>query len=280
MGDVKTVRPENLPKIDLLIGGSPCQGFSFAGKQLNFEDERSRLFFDYVRLLKACDPTYFLLENVNMKQEFQDVISNILGVKPVKINSNLFSAQNRNRLYWTNISIAKIKDKKIQLANILENDDNHVLGVGEHLVESLGLACNKKAIEVASHFPHTFTESLTDLGRELRRAYRQLTGIDTTLRSAEHRVYQPAKHGKANCLVCTESPLNLVRTKNFVRYLTVTERERLQTLPDNYTKVAGVGDYKRKRILGNGWTVDVVAHILKGIGKRPKKFLRQQSLLF
>ena len=92
-------------KIDLLIGGSPCQGFSFAGKQLNFDDPRSKLFFEFVRLLKALKPKYFLLENVNMKKEYQDVISDLLGCKPVDINSNRVSAQNRRRLYWTNIPV-------------------------------------------------------------------------------------------------------------------------------------------------------------------------------
>jgi len=103
LGDVCDVKGENLPPIDILLGGSPCQGFSFAGKQLNFEDPRSALFFEYVRILKETKPKYFLLENVRMKQEYQDVISEHLGVKPVMINSSLVSAQNRVRLYWTNI---------------------------------------------------------------------------------------------------------------------------------------------------------------------------------
>jgi DNA (cytosine-5)-methyltransferase 3A len=285
VGDVSQLQADVLPKIDLLIGGSPCQGFSFAGKQLNFDDERSRLFFDYVRLLKACNPTYFLLENVNMKQEFQDVISNLLGVKPLKINSNLFSAQNRTRLYWTNIPVTKIKDKNIQLADILIDDADHVLRAGEHKIADgevvfTGLAVNKKAITISDKYPHTFSEGRTDLAKELRSASMRETGRDTTLRSAEHRIYLPVGHAKANCLVCVENPLNLVRTKNYVRYLTITERERLQTLPDGYTGVADVSDGKRKRILGNGWTIDVIAHILKGVGKRPKKIVRQHSLLF
>lgn len=100
LGDVTKIKGTDLPKIDLCIGGSPCQGFSFAGKQLNFDDPRSKLFFEFVRLLKECKPKYFLLENVKMKKEYQDVITEHLGVEPVKINSNLLSAQNRKRLYW------------------------------------------------------------------------------------------------------------------------------------------------------------------------------------
>jgi DNA (cytosine-5)-methyltransferase 3A len=120
LGDVTKVKGSDLPKIDLLFGGSPCQGFSFAGKQLNFEDPRSKLFFEFVRLKNELQPKYFLLENVVMKQEFQDVITEYLGVKPIKINSNLVSAQNRKRLYWTNIpNIEQPEDSNIKMSNIL-----------------------------------------------------------------------------------------------------------------------------------------------------------------
>ena len=135
LGDVRNVRTKHnalhamnengvgdLYDIDLLIGGSPCQGFSFAGQQLNFDDPRSMLFFEYVRLLKALNPRYFLLENVKMKKESQDIISEYLGVEPIEINSNLVSAQNRRRLYWTNIPVDGLpEDKGIVLADILED---------------------------------------------------------------------------------------------------------------------------------------------------------------
>ena len=98
LGDICQLTGENLPSIDLLIGGSPCQGFSFAGKGLNFKDTRSRLFFEYIRLKNELNPRYFLLENVLMKKEYQDAISNMLGVTPILINSSLVSAQNRKRL--------------------------------------------------------------------------------------------------------------------------------------------------------------------------------------
>lgn len=98
LGDVTKINGKELPKIDLLIGGSPCQGFSFAGKQLNFDDPRSKLFFEFIRLKEETNPTYFLLENVVMKKEYEDVITQYLGVKPILINSKLVSAQNRKRL--------------------------------------------------------------------------------------------------------------------------------------------------------------------------------------
>jgi len=137
LGDVKNIKGKDLPKIDLLIGGSPCQGFSMAGKRLNFEDPRSKLFFEYVRLLEELNPKYFLLENVRMKNEWQNIISQHLGVEPVQINSSLFSAQNRVRYYWTNIPIKEIKDKKISLKSI----------IGENCVGAASRARYKNGIQ-------------------------------------------------------------------------------------------------------------------------------------
>lgn len=138
IGDVTKVKGTDLPKIDLLIGGSPCQGFSFAGKQLNFDDPRSKLFFEYVRLLHECKPKYFLLENVKMKKEYQDVITEHLGrylypedeweiieFNCVEINSSLLSAQNRKRIYWTNIPGVTIpNDKGILLKDIVHENES------------------------------------------------------------------------------------------------------------------------------------------------------------
>lgn len=107
-------------RVDMVIGGSPCQGFSFAGKQLNFKDPRSKLFFEFVRAIREIQPKYFLLENVKMKKEFIDVISEYLGVQPIEINSALVSAQNRKRLYWTNIpNVSQPADKGILLKDII-----------------------------------------------------------------------------------------------------------------------------------------------------------------
>ena len=122
----------SFPRMDLLLGGSPCQGFSRAGKQLNFEDPRSKLFWRYVSFLRENKPRYFLLENVRMKKESQDIISDALGVEPIAINSSLVSAQNRYRLYWTNIPFEMPEDKGIVLKDILEDgfvdrDKSHCL---------------------------------------------------------------------------------------------------------------------------------------------------------
>jgi len=128
VGDVTELDTSTLPKIDLVMGGSPCQGFSFAGKQLAFDDPRSALFFEFVRCVKELQPKYFLLENVRMKKEYLDVISEYMGVEPICINSALLSAQNRVRFYWTNIpGIEQPKDRGIVLRDILETNENDIL---------------------------------------------------------------------------------------------------------------------------------------------------------
>ena len=124
VGDVTELDTSTLPNIDLIIGGSPCQGFSFAGKQLAFDDPRSALFFEFVRCVKELKPKYFLLENVRMKKEYLDVISEYMGVEPIMINSALVSAQNRVRYYWTNITnIEQPEQRGIVLRDILESSD-------------------------------------------------------------------------------------------------------------------------------------------------------------
>ena len=132
VGDVTNLDPKDFADVDLIMGGSPCQGFSFAGKQLAFDDPRSALFFEFIRLLKAIKPKYFLLENVRMKKEFLDIISQevskcypeiAFGIEPILINSSLLSAQSRQRYYWTNIpNIQQPEDKGIVLRDILETD--------------------------------------------------------------------------------------------------------------------------------------------------------------
>ena len=123
LGDVTQIKGKDLPKIDLILAGSPCQGFSFAGKQLAFDDPRSALFFEFVRILKECNPKFFLLENVKMKKEFLDIITQQVGAEPILINSALVSAQNRQRYYWTNIpGVEQPENRGIVLRDILETE--------------------------------------------------------------------------------------------------------------------------------------------------------------
>ena len=236
-------------KIDLVIGGSPCQGFSSAGKQLNFNDPRSKLFFEYVRVIKECQPKYFLLENVVMKKEWQDIISSYLGVEPIEINSSLVSAQNRRRLYWTNIpNVTLPEDKNIALEDILEDIEfpNPAAIRGRRL--------NKATI----------------VGRRLdKNGHRKDT--DKTTPITQCLEVRATNTDKSNCLTTVDkdnvlTPLPIGRHpdafKNNLpfRYYTTKEMCRLQTVPDDFLNM--IPDSAARKALGNGWTVDVIAHIL------------------
>jgi len=255
MGDVTKLEDWRLEYIrdeigiDLVIGGSPCQGFSFAGNQLNFEDPRSKLFFDFVRVLKILKPKYFLLENVRMKKESQDIISEYMGVEPVAINSNLVSAQNRHRLYWTNIPFDMPQDKGIILADILED------GVTDR---------EKSHCLDANYFKGGNLKSYFEKHR------RQLVFTSGAFRgryNSEGKTEQKLElryDGKTNSLTTVQKDNVAVDLKELTwRKLSVKECERLQTVPDGYTE--GVSNTQRYKMLGNGWTVDVIAHIFKGI---------------
>ena len=307
LGDIEKWQEWDLSDIDLIIGGSPCQGFSFAGKQLNFDDPRSRLFFDYVEILRYYKPKYFLLENVKMKKEYQNVISEMLGVEPVEINSALVSAQNRKRLYWCNWPVEQPEDRGILLKDIIEPDAE----------------------------PVTLTERRTGEAKKIRKEMRQQTGKDFSPRRAKELVFRT--DGKSNCLTAnlsdkehlvgqkdkSQTILSTIHKENVksmikrgktglyvgviknhgvwkektdksqcldanyhkgvdnhgqrtmltvnngsYRKLTPLECERLQTLPDNYTE--GVSNTQRYKMIGNGWTVDVVAHILRQLKNNRK----------
>lgn len=170
IGDVTQVNGLEFEDIDLLIGGSPCQGFSFAGKQLNFEDPRSKLFFEFVRLRNEIQPKYFFLENVVMKKEYQDVITELLGVEPVMLNSSLVSAQSRKRLYWTNIpGFTMPEDKGILLKDIVhEHTDIPNMEASDRIL--IPEATKKGYIEagVGDFVDLTFINSKTRRGRAMR----------------------------------------------------------------------------------------------------------------
>ncbi len=230
LGDITGIIGGALPKIDLLIGGSPCQGFSFAGKQLNFEDPRSKLFFEYVRLLEETKPKYFLLENVKMKKEYQDIISGYLGVEPIEINSALVSAQTRKRLYWTNIpGVGQPNDKNINWGDIRETE-----------VDDRFYYSNKGLAWINRHSART--------GKKLR-----IWGGTEKCQMIEASHF---KNYSAQRFFAIEDAKGL-------RYITPTECAAAQTVPKKYLN--SVSNTQQYKMLGNGWTVDVIAHIFKHI---------------
>lgn len=231
IGDITKVKGTELPKIDLLIGGSPCQGFSFAGKQLNFNDQRSKLFFEFVRLLRETNPKYFLLENVKMKKEHEQVITEHLSVEPILINSALLTAHNRPRLYWTNIpNIEQPNDKGVYFEQIRDLQ-----------IENYEYISDEKTIN-----------------REYKKNYLQYDINGKGHGSQDQRAYY--LKGKHGCLDTGASgKAKVLENDGRVRKITRNEAERLQGVPDNYT--TPVSKAQALKMLGNGWTVDVIVHI-------------------
>jgi len=225
LGSVVDVKGSDLPRIDLLIGGSPCQSFSNAGDGSGL-DGKSKLFWEFVRVLKETKPTYFLLENVKMKKEWEKIITDTLGVEPIAINSRLLTAQNRPRLYWTNIpNVIQPIDRGIVLKDILQDEVEEKFYLSD------------KAIDYMSR-----------------------------LRNGKPRweYHTNPLDGKSACLTANMYkgvPYGVI--KELKRRLTPIECERLQSVPDNYTE--GVSNTQRFKMLGNGWTIDVIAHILREI---------------
>lgn len=266
-GDVTTADFTQYQGFDLLIGGSPCQGFSFAGKQLNFDDPRSRLFFEFERAVKEVKPKYFLLENVGMKQEYADIISNCLGVSPVTINSGAVSAQSRKRLYWTNIPVYTLPpDKGIKLRDII-HENECLLGFDlepykiplAKSVEIIEKEVEKGKVERTAPGKYIIHGQTVAIG-EPGGGY--LFGCLTPDRLVKRQNGQRFNDGQ-KFYTLTAQDKHGVLVDGYIRKLTPVECERLQTLPDGYT--GGVSDSARYKALGNGWTVDVIAYILSGL---------------
>jgi DNA-cytosine methyltransferase len=323
IGDVTKVDASSFnDDIDILMGGSPCQGFSFAGHQLNFDDERSRLFFEFIRIRDEVKPKYILLENVRMSKQSQDVISEYMGCEPQALNSSKLSAQNRYRLYWwgklqadgtyKQLPIAPMLDKGITMQDILEdgyatdvmtNADgkSHCLTARYNGAVWWNSIERKQRTMVLKDNPTVSRDGLIRVGTadlkghdSIKRVYAQEGKAPTlTTMQGGHREPKVAigrivnrrldEHGtrkddqldlpftrqlevradeKSNCLTTVQKD-NVVVAKDMWRKLTPLECERLQTLPDNYTN--HVSNSQRYKMIGNGWTVDVIAHILKGI---------------
>ena len=307
LGSVVNVDGYSLPKIDILIGGSPCQSFSFAGKRkgMSTKDEQeiltlehymelksegfefegqSYLFWEYMRLLNETKPKYFLLENVMMGEKWEKVLSKAIGVKSIMINSALFSAQNRQRLYWTNIglepkglfgyleSIIQLPDDKgILLKDVLEPEVDSKYFLSNKMIDGF-LKHNKRHIEEKNQTGFNWKPTTGAKKAACLRANAALAATDNTvIVGGDYRHdegYRWRDGGKSGTLMAqarTDGTAGqaLAKINDTIRRLTPVECERLQTVKDNYTN--HVSDSQRYKMLGNGWTVDVIAHILKYI---------------
>ena len=249
LGDITAIKADTLPRIDLLIGGSPCQNLSGANKErLGLAGEKSGLFYEYLRLLQECKPTYFLLENVKMEKSQEDIISNLLGVKPIRINSQLVSAQLRDRLYWTNIpQLHPIQPKDIELNSIL------ISGYSDRTKARALLESDSRPLSTPIKMVHRyFNTGFTTLIFKSKEHYDAIVE-----HFREHFKGQSAKYIEE---VSKDMDMSIY---DGVRYLFQVERERLQTVPDGYTEC--LTSNEAASVLGDGWTVDVIAHLLKGI---------------
>ena len=282
VGDVTQVESKHFgvngfdTKIDLIMGGSPCQGFSKAGKNLNFDDPRSKLFFEFLRLVKECKPRYFLLENVKMNAESRDVISNYLGVRPIYIDSALVSAQTRKRYYWTNIPyILDPINQHVILKDIIQTEGElEGSEVDERMVTNLGKAYCLTARYAGATWWNSIERSQRTMIRiENKVCFPEATkkgyvaagvgqGIDIQYPNITTRRGRLLKD-KAHCLQTNSPNQGIINEKYNWRKLTPIECERLQTVPDNYTE--GVSNSQRYKMIGNGWTVKVIEHILKNM---------------
>lgn len=246
---------DNWP-IDLLIWGSPCQWFSVAWKQLNFQDPRSALFFEYVRLLREVKPRYFLLENVKMKKEWQDIISRELWVEPIEINSALVSWQQRKRLYRTNIPwITQPTDKNIMLKDILES----------------WISWSDKSVCITSRywwaiFPHDYLRRQRQMVAEPIRIWQFWNWWQwERIYSVRWKSVSLSANWWGWWAKTWLYKIDLPDWDYIIRKLTPIECERLQTLPDNYTE--WVSKTQRYKMIGNGRTVEVIKHIFSFLPK-------------
>lgn len=293
LGDIRTINtPMLLCKgIDLMIGGSPCQDLSIAGKRKGLEGERSSLFWEYVRVLNEVQPRYFILENVNsMPREVKEIITKTLGIEPVMINASLVSAQNRKRLFWIGkrvgnqykqVEITEPTDKGILLKDILENADTDRLK-SYAIDASYYKGANWEQYQQRKRRQLVIgTNRIGDIGSnsQANRVYSpdgksvalSANGGGQGAKTGLYMIQNPrgknkggikAKDGKTPTLTSNSFEQNNKLSDGFiVRKLTPVECERLMTLPDNYTE--GISNTQRYKCLGNGFVVDVIAHILK-----------------
>lgn len=251
LGDIENWKDWKIDwkSIDLIIGGSPCQGFSFAGKQLNFQDERSKLIFAFIDIFnyaKTKNPKVrFLLENVVMKKEYKDKITDLLKHIPLEINSRLVSAQDRKRLYWSNFYFNRPKDRRISASEVIGKECFAGAMRGRRIDENGKRADERKDIPIVQQIECRKDDKFNCV---------------TTVTKDNVVVFSKEKFFPA------------LESRDKWRYLTAEEMEMLQTIPKGYTDC--VSDSARKRLIGNAWTVDVISHIFRFL---PKEFRKESE---
>jgi site-specific DNA-cytosine methylase len=265
----------NFSSIGILMAGFPCQSWSIAGKQGGVSDVRGQLLFtmmDIFNHIRTLNPdVLFLFENVKMKKEFQEYVDDVIGCESIFINSMLVSAQNRNRQYWTNIpNVIVPNDRNVLLHDILDqgviDGVNVIFESDEHWL----YANNGKKIRLSKNIPTPYTiyESRTEFGKQERARLKKELGRDTTPRNKEHKEYLPLKSNKANCLLTSLNALDyILDSDGNYRSFTLNELCRLQNVPLDYFNGLGLTKPQIRKMIGNGWTVDVIAHIFSFIPK-------------
>jgi DNA-cytosine methyltransferase len=260
LGDIKNIKASSLPQIDLLIGGSPCQDLSNAQNGLGLKGEKSRLFYEFVRLHKELNPKYFLLENV--KNKWGNLMSEIIGVDFIEINSSLFSAQSRPRYYWTNIAFPTlpIGHHKEVLKDILESSVDE-----KYYVSKNGL---DKFLKSNLTFDKVPTKDgivkLFDIPKKIINDHER-----------QRRIY--SLNSKSPTLLARADTTKIV-DQDRVRKITPLESERLQNIPDNYT--SSCSDTQRYKMIGNGFNVNTIVHILKGLEYKSYKVRKKEQNTF
>lgn len=259
LGDIKDIKAKELPKIDLLIGGSPCQDLSNAQKGLGLKGSKSSLFYEYIRLLEEVQPKYFLLENV--KNKWGNVMSDFVGVDYIEINSAILSAQSRPRYYWTNIDYKKFPQKlsKICLKDIVEKEVDE-----KYYLNKFGLDTFLNEVNPNKNTSKDGINKVFEIPKEIHKDNER-----------QRRVYSLKSKSPT---ILARADTTKIFLKNRIRKLTPIECERLQCIPDNYTSLAS--NTQRYKMIGNAFTVSVIEHFLKGLNKEPlyKKRIKKETL--
>lgn len=257
--------------IDLVIAGSPCQGFSNAGLGMNFEDPRSKLFWTFIHLLRQIQSgnpnVLFFLENVKMKKEWRDIISKELGVEPIHLDHSEFSPTDRQRLYWTNIHITKMPEKR----NIIINDILQKEVSGNYIISEKVLA---RGLRKTYSKPRFNPEKMGTMNTKNNSSQMSIDAGTTLIQvgladgikgyESKRRVYDP--NGKCPTLLTHQGGHHHAKIcidDELWRRLTPIECERVHGMPDNYTE--GVSETQRYRMIGNGWECRGVIGLLKNI---------------